>query len=336
MHRQRVTIALCVLAAACQSKGPGATTASPAAQTPASAPANISHGEAPVGTSGTAPPVSPDAPPRSSEHLHRIRLEISDATIDIAANVKYDAWTFGGRVPGPFIRITQGDTVDFTLVNKATMPHSMDFHAAELAPSKHYTNVSPNDSIHYRFVPHVPGVFLYHCGTAPTAAHIANGMYGALIVDPLTPRPAAHEFVIVQSEFYLDTAIKGKPRMLSWDRLLTLEPDYVVFNGRAAQYADNTIAVKTGELLRLYVVNAGPNRFSSFHVVGGIFETVFVDGSQSSPLHGVQTVAVPVGGAAIFEIRLKEAGDYPFITHAFADATKGAIGIFHVVGDDKR
>jgi nitrite reductase (NO-forming) len=204
----------------------------------------------------------------------------------------------------------------------------MDFHAAEIAPSRYYVNVMPNDSIHYRFVPHVPGVFLYHCGTAPVAAHIANGMYGALIVDPATPRPAAREFVFVQSEFYLDSVTPGKSRALSWERLLGLAPDYVVFNGHAAQYAEHPIAVNAGELLRLYVVNAGPNRFSSFHVVGGIFERVFVDGSQHSALEGVQTVAVPVGGASIFEIRLKEAGDYPFVTHAFADATKGAMGIF--------
>jgi nitrite reductase (NO-forming) len=335
MLRNRRALTLCLLAAACQSKTPGGTATTADVQAPTTVPANVSHGEAPVGTGAAAAPVSADAPARSSQHVHRIRLEISNATIQLAPNVKYDAWTFGGAVPGPFIRVTQGDTVDFTLINKAMMPHSMDFHAAEIAPSKYYVNVMPNDSIHYRYVPHVPGVFLYHCGTAPVAAHIANGMYGALIVDPATPRRAAREFVFVQSEFYLDSVAPGKPRSLSWERLLSLAPDYVVFNGRAAQYAENPIAVRAGELLRLYVVNAGPNRFSSFHVVGGIFERVFVDGSQHSPLEGVQTVAVPVGGASIFEIRLKEAGDYPFVTHAFADATKGAIGVFRAGGSGK-
>lgn len=335
MQRKRRVLMVCLLTAACQSKTPQGTVAPPAVQTPTNVPANVSHGEAPVGTGAAVAPISAEAPARSTQHLHRIRLEISNATIVLAPNVNYDAWTFAGKVPGPFIRVTQGDTVDFTLVNKAMMPHSMDFHAAEIAPSKHYVNVMPNDSIHYRFVPHVPGVFLYHCGTAPVAAHIANGMYGALIVDPIAPRPAAKEFVFVQSEFYLDSVTPGKPRSLSWERLLGLAPDYVVFNGRAAQYSENPIAVKTGELLRLYVVNAGPNRFSSFHVVGGIFEKVYVDGSQHSPLEGVQTVAVPVGGASIFEIRLKEAGDYPFVTHAFADATKGAVGIFRAVGNGK-
>jgi nitrite reductase (NO-forming) len=334
MHRKHCTLALLLFAAACQSKKPEAPAAAPDVQIPTNVPANISHGEAPIGSGTSSAPISAEAPPRSTGHLHRVRLEIFNSTILLAPNVNYDAWTFAGKVPGPFIRVTQGDTVDFTLINKAMMPHSMDFHAAEIAPSKYYVNVMPNDSIHYRFVARVRGVFLYHCGTAPVAAHIANGMYGALIVDPPTPRPAAREFVLIQSEFYLDSLRAGKPRSLSWERLLGQEPDYVVFNGRAAQYAEHPIEVKTGELLRLYVVNAGPNRFSAFHVVGGIFQRVFVDGSQNSPLEGVQTVAVPVGGASIFEIRLKQAGDYPFVTHAFADATKGAIGIFRATGAD--
>lgn len=335
MQRFLLALAACLLTVSCQSKAPNASGAQPSVQTPTNVPANVSHGEAPVGAGTTAAPIAAEAPPRSTAHIHRVRLEISNATIKLASNVDYDAWTFGGKVPGPFMRVTQGDTVDFTLINKAMMPHSMDFHAAEIAPSKYYVNVMPNDSIHYRFVPHVPGVFLYHCGTAPVAAHIANGMYGALIVDPVTPRPAAKEFIFVQSEFYLDSATTGKPRSLSWERLLGLAPDYVVFNGRAAQYSENPIAVKAGELLRLYVVNAGPNRFSAFHVVGGIFDRVYVDGSQHSPLEGVQTVAVPVGGASIFEIRLKEPGDYPFVTHAFADATKGAVGIFRAANSGK-
>ena len=319
-----------LFAIACRSKDTGVPAAAPMvpmAQAPVTAPANVSHGEAHVGADTVPAPVSAVAPPRSTQHLQRIRLEISNATVPIGDGVQYAAWTFGGTVPGRSIRITVGDTLDFTLVNKAPMPHSMDFHAAEIAPSKYYVNVMPNDSVHYRFVPRVPGVFMYHCGTAPVAAHIANGMYGALIVDPVTPRPAARELVIVQSEFYMTPAAPGAPRALDWNHVLSLAPDFVVFNGQASQYATHPIVVKPNELVRMYVVNAGPNRFSSFHVVGGIFERVFVDGSQRSPLAGVQTVAVPVGGGSIFEIRLKEPGDYPFVTHAFADATKGAMGI---------
>ena len=296
---------------------------------PTTVPADVSHGEAPIGVTSSPPPVEAVAPAPSRERSHRVRLEISHTPITVDSGVRYNAWTFGGGVPGPFLRVRQGDTLDFTLVNRAPMPHSMDFHAAEIAPSKYYVNVMPGDSIHYQFVARVPGVFMYHCGTAPVAAHIANGMYGALIVDPATPRPAAREFVLVQSEFYLTPADSaGHPRSLDWPKVLDQAPDYVVFNGRAAQYAKHPLPVRVGELVRLYVVNAGPNRFSSFHVVGGIFERAFLDGSSTSPLSGVQTVLVPVGGGAIFELRLRQAGTYPFVTHAFADATKGAVGVF--------
>ena len=287
----------------------------------------MSHGEARVGTAVDSAPVDPTPPPRASAHLVHVRFVIHDTLIEVSPGVAYRAWSFEGRVPGPTVRVTQGDSVDFTLVNHGTIPHSMDFHAAQIAPNKYYVNVMSKDSIHYQFVAEVPGVFMYHCGTAPVAAHIANGMYGALIVDPRSPRPPARELVLVQSEFYMFPDTTSQPRSLSWERLLGLAPDFVTFNGRASQYATHPITVKVNELVRLYVVNAGPNRFSSFHVVGGIFERVFVDGSQTSPLAGVQTVSVPVGGGSIFEIRLKQPGEYPFVTHAFADATKGAVGI---------
>ncbi len=247
---------------------------------------------------------------------------------EIAPGVRYEAWTFDSVVPGRTIRVTVGDTVHFTLVNGAPMPHSIDFHAAEIAPDRAYRNVMPRDSIQFQFVARVPGVFMYHCGTAPVASHIANGMHGALIVDPVTPRPGAKEFVLVQSEFYL-----GPPhgadsvRSMNWDRVLNLSPDYVVFNGVASRYATHPIEVKVGALLRLYVVNAGPNRISSFHVVGAIFDRVYADGF-GRPFEGMQTWDVPVGGGAIFDVRLSEPGLYPFVTHAFADATKGAVGVF--------
>jgi len=198
------------------------------------------------------------------------------ASVAIAPGVTYAAWTFGGTVPGPFLHVRQGDTVDFTLVNGANIPHSMDFHAAEIAPSKYYTNVMPGDSLHYRFVARVPGAFMYHCGTAPVAMHIANGMYGALVVDPATPRPKAKELVLVQSEFYLTgKADQDGNQSLDWQKLLGQAPDHIVFNGRASQYASHPLEARPNELIRIYLVNAGPNRISSFHVVGGIFERAF-------------------------------------------------------------
>jgi nitrite reductase (NO-forming) len=273
-----------------------------------------------------------EAPLRSTTRRHRIRLETIHVRHTIAPGVVYDAWTFGGQVPGPALRATVGDTIDFTIVNKALMPHSMDFHAAEIAPDRAYVNVMPNDSLHFRFVPRVAGAFMYHCGTAPVAAHIANGMYGALIVDPARPRPAAREFVVVQSEFYLGP--KHGPdsvQSLDWQRMLDLAPDYVVFNGSANLYATHPLEVRVNEPVRFYVVNAGPNRVSSFHVVGAIFDRVWLDGSDN-PLQGVQTFEVPVGGGMIFDTHLVEKGIYPFVSHAFADATKGAVGMLKAGG----
>lgn len=292
-------------------------------------PADVSHGEAPVGTTAAPAPVDPRAPAPSTSRLVKIRFETREAKVAIAPDVLYEAWTFDGRVPGPVVRVTEGDTVDFTLVNRAMMPHSMDFHAAQIAPSRVYTNVMPGDSIHYRWVPRVPGVFLYHCGTAPVAMHIANGMYGALIVDPAKPLPPAREFVFVQSEFYTQKAADAAgAQQLDWNKLLGLAPDQIVFNGIANQYADHPIRVAAGEPIRLYVVDAGPNRVSAFHVVGAIFSRVYVDAVAAHAWEGVQTVDVPVGGGMIFETRLAEPGTYPFVTHAFADATKGAVGMF--------
>lgn len=318
-----------VLVAACKSPA-GAPASAPTAQAPVHSPADMSHGEAPIGAGTTPAPVSAVAPARSTTTHHKIRLEMTHARVVLTDGVAFDAWTFGDDVPGPALRVTVGDTIDFTLVNKAPIPHSMDFHAAEVAPNRVYVNVNPNDSLQYRWVARVPGAFMYHCGTAPVALHIASGMYGAIIVDPVRPRPAAREYVLVQSEFYTkssgsatDTAL----RTVDWQKLLSLAPDHVVFNGRAAQYALHPLPARPRELVRIYVVNAGPNRGSAFHVVGAIFERVFQDGRAAPTFEGIQTVEVPVGGGAIFEVRLPEAGDYPFVSHAFADATKGAVGI---------
>jgi nitrite reductase (NO-forming) len=337
--------ALSVLLAACRPSAPSSrdagstrpadqkSTTSPQEEPSTLPPADVSHGEAKIGGPQAEPaPILARLEPAERTRLHTVRLEMTHTPVTIAPDVRYAAWTFGGAVPGPPLHVRQGDTVAFTLVNRANIPHSMDFHAAEIAPNKYYVNVNPGDSLHYRFVARVPGAFMYHCGTAPVAMHIANGMYGALVVDPANPRPKAKEFVLVQSEFYMTPkpAADGT-RGLNWEKLLGLAPDHIVFNGRANQYATHPIHVQPNELLRLHLVNAGPNRISSFHVVGGIFERVFEGSSQANPLIGVQTVDVPVGGGTIFEVRLREPGDYPFVTHAFADATKGAVGILRAL-----
>lgn len=326
--RSRIALVFLATVAAC-SPSPQERAANQRAAEPwTAAPANVSHGEAPVGTTAAPAPVDPRPPAPPATRTVKVRIEIRHTKLAIAPDVVYEAWTFGGRVPGPVLRVAQGDTVDFTLVNRAPMPHSMDFHAAQIAPSRVYTNVMPGDSIHFQWVAQVPGAFLYHCGTAPVAMHIANGMYGALIVDPTRPLPPAREFVLVQSEFYAQKAADtAAVQQLDWAKLLGLAPDYIVFNGIAHQYADHPIRVAAGEPIRLYVVNAGPNRVSAFHVVGAIFSKVYVDAVPSHAWEGVQTADVPVGGGMIFETKLVEPGTYPFVTHAFTDATKGAVGM---------
>lgn len=313
---------------ACQQPAPGPGQSTTGRDTaPTTPPASMSHGEAPVGAAMTAPDRAADAPPRSTSRRHSVRFVTVHVRHQVAPGVIYDAWTFDSVVPGPVLRVTVGDTMDFTLVNGSMMPHSMDFHAAEIAPDRAYRNVMPKDSVQFRFVARVPGAFMYHCGTAPVATHIANGMYGALIVDPATPRPPAQELVVVQSEFYMGApAGADSVRSLDWDKVLNASPDYVVFNGVSSRYATTPIAVPPGRTIRMFVVNAGPNRISSFHVVGAIFDRVYADGF-GRPFEGMQTWNVPVGGGAVFDFKLVEPGLYPFVTHAFADATKGAVGI---------
>lgn len=330
MHRLRVLLAVFALSGvSCNPPDKAApTSAASAVAAPATPPSELSHGEAPIGTPLTAPDRAADAPARVASRHRQIRMVTVHVRHDVAPGVVYDAWTFDSIVPGPVIRLTVGDTVDVTLVNGAPMPHSIDFHAAEIAPDRAYRNVMPNDSVQFQFVARVPGAFMYHCGTAPVASHIANGMYGALIVDPRTPRAPAQEFVMVQSEFYLGNgAGKDSVRGMNWDKVLNASPDFVVFNGAASRYATHPIPVTAGKLVRVFVVNAGPNRVSAFHVVGGIFDRVFADGF-GRPFEGMQTWNVPVGGGAVFEFTLAEAGVYPFVSHAFADATKGAVGVF--------
>lgn len=329
MRHYALQVSVLALLASCQASPPRATGSGDTSQSPATKPppAAMSHGEAAVGTPSEPAERSAEAPPRSTTRRHRVRMETVHVRHTIAPGVVYEAWTFNNQVPGPAIRVTVGDTVDFTIVNRALMPHSMDFHAAEIAPSRAYVNVMPNDSLAFQFVARVPGAFMYHCGTAPVAAHIANGMYGAIIVDPVRPRSPAKEFVLVQSEFYLSApAGPDSVRSLDWQRMLDFAPDYVTFNGAANRYATHPLEVGVGENVRFYLVNAGPNRVSAFHVVGAIFDRVYLDGSDA-PLRGVQTFAVPVGGGMIFEARLVEEGIYPFVSHAFADATKGAVGM---------
>ncbi|MEO8747615.1 MAG: multicopper oxidase domain-containing protein [Rhodanobacter sp.] len=263
-----------------------------------------------------------------------VNLAASDETVSIASGVDYQAWTFGGTVPAPIIHVRQGQTVNVTFTNHGTMQHSIDFHAAVTAPSLHYVEVQPGKSIKFSFVANVPGAFLYHCGTPPVLLHIANGMYGAIIVDPAQPLPpAADSYVIVQSEWYTQQ-VADHLMGPNFERMQEERPDEVVFNGAAFQYRDHPLLATAGKRVRLYVVDAGPDLWSSFHVIGAIFDKVYPDGDAARAQSGVSTYSIGPGAGAVFDLTLPEAGNYPFVDHDMAHANVGAIGVLQVRSED--
>lgn len=276
--------------------------------------------------------------PVSSAAIKEFRIPMTHDTIEIAKGVRYVGWTFGGTVPGPVIRVRQGDLVRINLINEAKdMPHSIDFHASRLPMDHAMKSIAPGDSLQFEFVATTPGTFMVHCGTAPVLMHIAQGMYLAIIVDPKGgwPTQVDKEFVIVQSDFYPKTSLGDSTvKEADWDAMQRALPAYVVFNGRAFQYRDAPLQVAEGDRVRLFVMNAGPNIRSDFHVVGTIFDRVYPGGNPDQVITGVQTVMIPTGGGAVVELEFKKgfsgAGHYAFVTHAFADATKGAVGVIQV------
>ncbi|HLJ83550.1 MAG TPA: multicopper oxidase domain-containing protein [Candidatus Eremiobacteraceae bacterium] len=270
-------------------------------------------------------------PPLPSGNTVTVNLVLLDRTVQIAPGVKYRAWTFNGTVPGPVIHAQVGDTIDVTLTNKAMMGHSIDFHAALAPPNIAYQTVQPGKTLHFSWVARYPGAFLYHCGTPPVLAHISNGMYGAVIVDPKDGWGSdARSFVLVQSEFY-PSPYPGAPGIFYGDlsKMKTAMADVVTFNGLAFRYRVNPLQIKVGQPVRVFVVDAGPSHFSAFHIVGTILSRVLVDGNPSNQLEGIQTTAIPPGGGAVVEFTVQQAGTYPVVTHSFGDADAGALGLFN-------
>ena len=276
--------------------------------------------------------VAPATDPATREFV----IPITHDTIEIANGVKYEGWTFGGTVPGPVIRVREGDRVRITVVNKSPMPHSIDFHAARIPANVAYRMINPGDSLSFEFTAQDPGAYMVHCGTPPITMHVMQGMYFAIIVDPKNGwgTKADKEFVLVQSEFYTTKDSVSGAVTPSWPAAMAKNASYVVFNGRAGQYKDAPLAVDVGDRVRFFVVNAGPSFDSDFHIVGAVFDRVYPDGNPDHALEKVHTYLVPAGGGAVFETVFdKDAsgeGLYPFVTHSFADAEKGAVGIIRV------
>ena len=271
-------------------------------------------------------------PPGHSGNVAKVQLTLKNMTVQIAPGVKYNTWAFDGHgAPGPVIHVRQGQTVDMTLKNGGTIPHSIDFHAARIAPNKAFTDVMPGESFSFRFTANDPGVFMYHCGTKPVPAHIANGMYGAIVVDPAKPLPRAdHEYVLVASEWYLSTDGITAPASLDMGKARAMTPDWMTFNGYASQYATHPLTAKPGETTRFYVVAAGPTMDTNFHVVGTLLNRAWGNADMTSYQRNVQTVAVPAGGGGVFDVKIDAPGLYPFVSHAFAHVDLGQVGVLKV------
>ena len=285
----------------------------------------------------------PQAPARMEGAVHDVELVIEEKTMTVAkgdgGGFVVGVWTFNGTVPGPVIRVKVGDTIRVHLVNPETsqVGHSVDFHASQVAWNDEMTTINPGEEKIYEWTAEYAGVWMYHCGTSPALHHIANGMYGMVIVEPAEGLPPVDaEFAIVQSEWYLGP--QGEPVSLSKAAAAAPAPDYVVWNGVANQYADNPIQVQTGDRVRVFVLNAGPSVDSSFHVVGTIFSSVIKEGvhlSVGNPGNfGSQAVDLSPAQGAIIEMVMPEDGLYPMVTHAFNFVGRGALGLFQAGDGD--
>jgi nitrite reductase (NO-forming) len=270
----------------------------------------------------------PTLPPRAGSRV-QLHWHARDTPVRISDDTVVAGWTFEGDIPGPVVHCRVGDTIEFTLTNDAVVPHSMDFHAAQIDPKVAFRSVPQGQSVSYTFKPKWAGVFMYHCGTAPVLMHIGSGMFGAIVVSPAEPLSAAKEFVLVQSEMYLAEAANGV-RAFDYQKMLQTTPDMVVFNGRPNQYVKDPIRVKVGDRVRFWVADAGPTHPCQFHVVGEQFDTVYLGSPPANSIRGVQTFSVPAGGGMCFELLCDIAGEFPFVNHGFGHGQKGAIGFLDV------
>lgn len=258
--------------------------------------------------------------------------------IEISPGNIYKAWTFNGEAPGPLIVIEEGDTLHIELDNMdPVIPHSIDLHAVHTNPEEGFADIEPNESGAFTFPTSSPGVFMYHCATDPVLSHIANGMHGVIIVKPKDGFPTDSEidkeYVLIQNEWYkyndLDDMTNGVPSQVVFSSK-ALHEGQPNTNGTTTALKDEPLTAKAGEKIRIYINNVGPNEVSSFHVIGTIMEDVYIDGNPANHYEGMQTVMLPTSGGAVVEFTLKEPGTYPFVTHQFNHATKGAVGTIEV------
>ena len=283
-----------------------------------------------------------DLPPplvAGSPRHHIVNFETTEVIGQLENGTSYTYWTFNNRVPGPFVRVRVGDTVEVNLANAANsvMMHNVDFHAVTgPGGGAAATAANPGETKSFTFKALKPGLYVYHCATPMVAQHIANGMYGLILVEPEGGLPAVdHEFYVMQGEIYTEED-QGTPGLLteSIDRLLDERPTYYVMNGAfKALTGDNALKVEVGDTARIYFGVGGPNKISSFHVIGEIFDSVYRDASLTSPpITDVQTVLVPPGGATVVDLTFEVPGSYIMVDHALSRVDRGAAGIIQVTG----
>lgn len=291
----------------------------------------------------TSPPHVPPPITRKTAARVVINLEVREIVAKLADGVDYTFWTFGGSVPGSFIRIREGDVVEFHLNNhpSSKLPHNIDLHAVNgSGGGAASTFTAPGHSSQFTFQALNPGLFVYHCATAPVPMHIGNGMYGLILVEPKGGLPVVDkEYYVMQGEFYT-TGKYGEEGMQSFDMAKAIDerPPYIVFNGAVGSLVgDKALTAKVGEHVRIYFGVGGPNLTSSFHLIGEIFDKVYPEAGLSVPNLNVQTTLVPSGGAAMVEFKVDVPGTFILVDHSLTRAfNKGALGMLKVSGDTNR
>jgi len=288
---------------------------------------------------------APHVPPplsRSTPARVVVQFEAQEFVGKLTDDKSYKFWSFNGTVPGPMFRVRVGDTVEFHLKNhpKSRFPHNIDIHAVNGPGGGAAVNlVSPGQKATFAFKVLNPGLYIYHCASpVPNIpAHIANGMYGLILVEPAEGLPHVNrEYYVLQSEFFTMPTKDPHVLELSMEKGLNEHPDFVVFNGKqGAVMGEGTLTTKVGDTVRIYFGNIGPNSTSSFHIIGEIFDTVYVEGAIGGQMnHNVQTTLVPAAGAVIVELTIDVPGDYLLVDHSIFRVAKGAIGFLSATGTD--
>jgi nitrite reductase (NO-forming) len=271
-----------------------------------------------------------------------VNMEAKEYVGTLAYGVQYKFWSFNGTVPGPMIRVRVGDTIELHLRNHADsiFPHNIDLHAVNGPDGGAGSNLAvPGQEGMFAFKALHPGLYIYHCASpVPNIpAHIANGMYGLILVDPQGGLPPVdHEYAVFQSEFFTMPSVEKGIMELSMEKGLAEHPDHVVFNGKAGSLmGEGQLTAKVGDTIRLYVGNIGPNSASSFHIIGEIFDKVYVEGAIGGTINeNVQTTLIPSAGAVIVEFKVEVPGAYLLLDHSIFRVAKGAVGILSVTGED--